>query len=164
MQTKDILKELRKSKGYSNMKDFCEAFDISFSTYQNYEAGKRTPTADVLIKLADFYDVTVDYLLGRDIPIPEYLTKTELAFENALIERYKQLPERCRKDFLKGVMMAVEYYKQELQAETEQEQTETSAEPPPIKKLVRHESTIGELEDARAAREQADQQAKKNAG
>lgn len=66
MQTKDILKELRKSKGYSTMQDFCSAANISFSTYQNYETGKRIPTAEILIKLADFYGVTTDYLLGRE--------------------------------------------------------------------------------------------------
>lgn len=63
METKDILKSLRKSKGYSTMQDFCSAAGMSFSTYQNYESGKRIPTADILLKLADFYGVTTDYLL-----------------------------------------------------------------------------------------------------
>ncbi len=65
METKDILKSLRKSNGYSTMQEFCAAADISFSTYQNYESGKRVPTAEILVKLADFYGVTTDYLLGR---------------------------------------------------------------------------------------------------
>lgn len=47
------------------MQEFCAAADISFSTYQNYESGKRVPTAEILVKLADFYGVTTDYLLGR---------------------------------------------------------------------------------------------------
>lgn len=66
METKDILKTLRKNKGYSTMQDFCSAANISFSTYQNYETGKRLPTAEILMKIADFYGVTTDYLLGRD--------------------------------------------------------------------------------------------------
>lgn len=65
MKTKDILRMLRKSKGYTNMKDFCDAAGISIGTYQNYETGKRVPTADMLIKLSDFYGVSTDYLLGR---------------------------------------------------------------------------------------------------
>ena len=65
LQTKDILRMLRKSKGYTNMKDFCDAAGISIGTYQNYETGKRVPTADMLIKLSDFYGVSTDYLLGR---------------------------------------------------------------------------------------------------
>ena len=95
MQTKDILKELRKSKGYNNAKDFCEASGISYNTYQNYEAGKRLPTAEFLMQIADFYGVTTDYLLGREAPIPEYLTKSELAFENAIIERFMPLRMLC---------------------------------------------------------------------
>ena len=65
LQTKDILRMLRKSKGYNSMKDFCDAVGISIGTYQNYETGKRVPTADMLIKLSDFYGVSTDYLLGR---------------------------------------------------------------------------------------------------
>ena len=65
METKDVLKTLRKSNGFTTMQDFCKASGISFSTYQNYETGKRIPTADMLIKLADFYQVSLDYLVGR---------------------------------------------------------------------------------------------------
>lgn len=71
MHTKDILKELRKSKGYNNAKDFCEASGISYNTYQNYETGKRLPTAEFLMQIADFYGVTTDYLLGREPAQPE---------------------------------------------------------------------------------------------
>jgi len=66
METKEILKSLRKSRGFSTMQDLCSAIGMNFSTYQNYESGKRIPTADILIKLADFYGVTTDYLLGRE--------------------------------------------------------------------------------------------------
>lgn len=44
MEIKDILKALRKARGYTNAKDFCEDIGISFNTYQNYEAGSRVPT------------------------------------------------------------------------------------------------------------------------
>lgn len=80
METKDILKSLRKSNGYSTMQEFCAAADISFSTYQNYESGKRVPTAEILVKLADFYGVTTDYLLGRpDAKEPADLIKAVAA-------------------------------------------------------------------------------------
>ena len=54
METKDILKALRKSKGFANAKDFCDVADISYNTYQNYETGKRLPTAEMLMKIANF--------------------------------------------------------------------------------------------------------------
>jgi transcriptional regulator with XRE-family HTH domain len=32
---------------------------------QNYEAGRRKPTYDILIVIADYFDVSIDYLVGR---------------------------------------------------------------------------------------------------
>ena len=34
-------------------------------SYRRYEAGEREPDASTLVRMADFYDVTTDYLLGR---------------------------------------------------------------------------------------------------
>ncbi len=34
-------------------------------SYCRYESGEREPTASVLVRIADFYNVTTDYLLGR---------------------------------------------------------------------------------------------------
>ena len=65
METKNRLKNLRLKHGYSRAKDFCEETGISFNTYQNYESGKRVPSTEFLVKIADFYGVSVDYLLGR---------------------------------------------------------------------------------------------------
>lgn len=92
MQTKDILKELRKSKGYNNAKDFCEASGISYNTYQNYETGKRLPTAEFLMQIADFYGVTTDYLLGREPAQPE-----PNPFEN--IKLTKEQEEEANKNY-----------------------------------------------------------------
>ena len=42
---------------------------VSSSMYQFYEYGRNEPTASVLIALADFYDISLDYLVGRsDVP------------------------------------------------------------------------------------------------
>lgn len=38
---------------------------ISLNSYRRYEKNEREPTAPVLVQMADFYDVTTDYLLGR---------------------------------------------------------------------------------------------------
>lgn len=46
-------------------KEIAEAVGISVRTYQRYETGERTPDTDTLIKLADYFDVSTDYLLGR---------------------------------------------------------------------------------------------------
>ena len=39
--------------------------DISEKTYQNYELMTREPKLEILIKIADLYDVSIDYLVGR---------------------------------------------------------------------------------------------------
>ncbi|MBR1530011.1 MAG: helix-turn-helix transcriptional regulator [Oscillospiraceae bacterium] len=110
----EILRELRTSKK-ATQSDIAKMLGLTTNAYQSYERGTSEPSCKTLRILADFYDVTVDYLLGRDTPIPTYLTSSELAFENAIIERYKQLPEHFRKSFLQGVMEAVEYYQQQEQ-------------------------------------------------
>ena len=100
MLTKEILKQLRKSRGFNNMKEFCETVGISFNTYQNYETGKRVPTADMLITLADFYGVTTDYLLGRE-PQPNPLATLNVNVnDDKFIEIYSQLPEYAKQIFI----------------------------------------------------------------
>lgn len=112
METKEILKSLRKSKGFTNMKDFCEAIDISINTYQNYESGKRIPTADILIKLADFYGVTTDYLLGRETGEPETIDKLSHEFnmsalEKEILDNYLSLPKDMRGNLMEFLQKSV---------------------------------------------------------
>ena len=42
-----------------------EQLHIVERTYQRYENAEREPTASVLVELADFFGVTIDYLVGR---------------------------------------------------------------------------------------------------
>lgn len=64
MKLSERLKELRKEKGV-RQEQVAVALDISMSSYCNYEQGKREPTASVIVRMADYYEVTADYLLGR---------------------------------------------------------------------------------------------------
>lgn len=57
---------LRKSKGYTQW-DVAEILNISRSTLSKYEKGILTPNLENLIKLADLYKVSCDYLLCRHI-------------------------------------------------------------------------------------------------
>lgn len=58
------LKKLRKEKGLYQ-KDVAEDIGLTASAIGFYEQGKRKPDNDTLQKLADYYDVSTDYLLGR---------------------------------------------------------------------------------------------------
>lgn len=58
------LKELRKKKGISQLK---LALDLNTSqnTISRYETGEREPGIAELIKIADYFGVSIDYLVGR---------------------------------------------------------------------------------------------------
>lgn len=59
------LKELREKHGLSQY-GLAHILHRPQSTIGNWEAGTRTPKADTLLELADYFDVSVDYLLGKD--------------------------------------------------------------------------------------------------
>ena len=60
------LKELRVKKGVS-IEDACLGTGIGKSLFRHYEAGSRIPKIDILITLATYYNVSIDYLVGLDI-------------------------------------------------------------------------------------------------
>lgn len=60
------LREIRKKKQYSQLK---VAMDLSISreALSYYENGKRSPDVDMLVKLSDYFHVSIDYLiLGKE--------------------------------------------------------------------------------------------------
>lgn len=61
----DALQRLRKSRGFSQQQ-IADELGISRQTYSNYELGKREANYDTLRKLADYFHVSVDTLLGTD--------------------------------------------------------------------------------------------------
>ena len=60
----DRLKILRAEKGLAQ-KDMASFLKIDRTTYVKYESGSSEPNFSTLSKLAEFFDVSVDYLLGR---------------------------------------------------------------------------------------------------
>ena len=55
---------LRKERGLKQ-REMADKFDIKLRTYQGYEYGESYPDVAKLIALADFFDVSLDYLVGR---------------------------------------------------------------------------------------------------
>lgn len=45
--------------------DMAAILNITQSTYSRYESGLYVPPTDILIKLADFYHTSIDYILER---------------------------------------------------------------------------------------------------
>ena len=60
------MKELREAAGYKSQQAFADAFGVAQSTVGGWEAGKREPNYETTIRLALFFNVSIDYLLGYD--------------------------------------------------------------------------------------------------
>ncbi len=60
----ETIRNLRIDKGYTQ-REIAEYLHIKQNTYSQYEIGVLNYPVDVIIKLADFYGVSTDYLLGR---------------------------------------------------------------------------------------------------
>lgn len=57
--------KVQKNSHHALQKDIAEAIGVSVRAYQHYEAGTQEPTLSKVIALADFFDVSLDYLVGR---------------------------------------------------------------------------------------------------
>lgn len=95
-----ILKTLREEKKLRQA-DLADFLEISQQAYQRYENGTSEPNGDGFIKLADFYNVSADYLLGRtEIKAMAGTTPAEqldvTAAEQEIIRRYTEFPEEVR--------------------------------------------------------------------
>lgn len=114
------LKVLRINNGL-NMKQVAAALNIPYTTYVSYEKGNREPNREMLIKMADFYHTTIDYILNKPEATVNYgydstnniipLPKTKLVpllgtiacgtpiFAEENVESMVSVPEQIRADF-----------------------------------------------------------------
>lgn len=93
----DRLRTLRLRAGKSQA-DIAGLLNITREAYSMYENGKRQPSFDALLVLADFYMVSMDYLFGRtDTPAPAKETTDE---ERMLLSSFQTTDDRGRQLFL----------------------------------------------------------------
>lgn len=59
------IKELRQKMNLSQ-NELAKKLGMPHTTFFNYEAGKNEPNISVLVKMADFFNVTLDELVGRE--------------------------------------------------------------------------------------------------
>lgn len=82
------LKSLRVSKKLTQA-DMAHRIAVARTTYAMYEQNKREPDNEILERIADFFDVTIDYLLGRtDVPGPVNRNFNPLDEINHIIKKY----------------------------------------------------------------------------
>ena len=89
------LKELRTQK-HLKQEDLQKRFSLSSGRYSLYENDRRKPDYELLTEFADFYDVSLDYLVGRtDISItPNQIPLHFSLNEIEHIKKYRALDER----------------------------------------------------------------------
>lgn len=59
-----IIRELRQSYGFTQQQ-VAEKLEVTYQSYQAYERGIALPNLKNFLKLANIYDVSLDYLVGR---------------------------------------------------------------------------------------------------
>jgi transcriptional regulator with XRE-family HTH domain len=85
------ISEMRKKKGLTQ--DEVAAFlKITNKTYSAYETGRNNINNETLCLLADFFEVSTDYLLGRQDSIPSFLSEDE----RNIIKQYRALNKRTQ--------------------------------------------------------------------
>ena len=87
------LKELREERGLTQA-EFAERVGIGTSTITRYELGDREPPLPTAVKIADFFNVTLDYLSGKS-DVKEELNFSEL---NSL---WNKMSDKNKEFFLK---------------------------------------------------------------
>ncbi len=73
----NIIRGLRKQKGITQ-KELAQSLQLSESTIGMYERNERQPDYNTLIRIADYFNVSTDFLLGRDFNIKEHENNIEL--------------------------------------------------------------------------------------
>lgn len=87
------LKKLRKARRLSQQ-NLADELEISQQSINKYETSKTEPDIFILTKMADFFDVSVDYLVGHHVePKAQYDLNAD---EAALIDKYRMLTPKER--------------------------------------------------------------------
>ena len=121
---KDSLKKIREDHGLTK-RELCEKTGISERAYLTYEFGEREPKISVIQKLADFYGVTTDYLLGRPTatpptdPVDALISSKDFdEIEEILLKKHLELPHDAR--------MAVVQFMHEVTEEAEKRKAQAA--------------------------------------
>lgn len=109
----EILKRLRTQRRVY-LKEIAPLLDVSIGTVSNYEKGIHTPGPDTLMQLADYYGVSVDYLIGHtDCPCPISTINRDI-YGGYTVGRFLALLDRLSGDDLYHLVYALKLL--ELQA------------------------------------------------
>jgi len=89
------LKQIRIKKGLTQQQ-VADGINCSTNVYSRYERGEREPSIEILIKLSEFLDMPIDYIVGNKDTGMSTFTKYELD----LIYASRKADDRAKKDAL----------------------------------------------------------------
>ncbi|MBQ2879339.1 MAG: helix-turn-helix transcriptional regulator [Anaerotignum sp.] len=126
MEFKDRLRALRKENNMTQA-DLGQKLNYGYSAIANYETGRNQPSISDLMKIAETFDVSIDYLLCvTDVRRPFVITKETAAFSE-FHQFYTQLNEESRDDLL--AYMRYLLFKQKTPAVKEKSYGEQTLKP-----------------------------------
>lgn len=109
------IRELRLEKGLT-IKVLATELNIKESTLSKYERGEREPSIEALVLLSEFFDVSVDYLVGKDdYKLPEHKSiSTTLGIDEKTIDVLKSLAgdpdDYTELDFLEAIIQHPQFH------------------------------------------------------
>lgn len=110
MTFSERLKEIREENGYTQQ-ELAETLHLTPSSVSHYENGTRQPNVEILIEMANYLDISIDYLLGfsiANIPPSQMKKSYYKSLENGkLIERLLRLDTNHRQ-ILISVLKCIE--------------------------------------------------------
>lgn len=93
---REKLRQLRKEKALSQA-EMANILNVHQTAVSQWEQGRTTPDMQTLIKIADYFQVTVDYLLGQKNGVDDHSYKALTNIENELIKKYRLLDQHGQK-------------------------------------------------------------------
>lgn len=111
------IKYVREHKGITQ-KQCADTLGITLRAWQTYEQGVSEPKQELLCRIADMFNVSLDYLLGRETREPDTIDKlvgefNMSALEKKILEGYLDLPDNLRGDFMEFLQRSVREVREE---------------------------------------------------
>ncbi len=111
----NLKNKIKNAREKANMtqQDCADYFEIGLRAWQTYEQGRSEPKYELLVRMADHFNITIDYLLGRETGEPETIDKlvgefNMSALEKEILDNYLSLPKDMREDMMEFLQKSVQ--------------------------------------------------------
>lgn len=127
--------KLAREKSGKKQQECADKIGVTLRAWQTYEQGVREPKFELLIKIADMFGVTTDYLLGRPDakppadPVEEFTDRVQMQEqEQIILKKWLALDEKKRQAVFDFMVDIVHEYESESVHSTAQEQSDENGE------------------------------------